>query len=272
MPTPYSLAIDLLLAAVSFAVLWHMFRPVELESPAWPGQPFFREGWSTDLAFFLGQYLIWLTLVLNLVYDLLPWLHGLVPPAVRRAVGVQSDGLQLVEVVVLGDFLIYWGHRLQHRVDWLWRFHSVHHTAERLDWLAAHREHPVDTVYSVLLMNLPAYMLGFTPESLVRVTMFRGLWSILIHANVRVDLGVAGLVLGSPSFHHWHHDKVRHSCNFGNIAPWLDVLFGTHYDPGHEPEQLGLEEPVARGYVGLLVNPFLPRRFQVQLAGRNPST
>lgn len=265
MPTLWSFAADLGIAALSFAVLYHMFRPLERESPAWPRQAFFRPGWGTDLAFFLGQHLIWLTIVINLVYEVAPWLHGLVPPAVRRTVSLQPGWLQVLEVVLLGDFLIYWGHRLQHRADWLWRFHAVHHTAEHLDWLAAHREHPVDTIYSVLIWNLPAYLLGFTPESLVRVTMFRGMWAIFIHSNVRVDLGIVGRMLGSPTFHHWHHDRDRHSCNYGNVAPWLDFLFGTHHDPGREPVRLGVPEPVATGYLGLLLNPFLPRRWHIQL-------
>ena len=49
----------------------------------------------------------------------------------------RAEGLSL-----LGDLLIYWGHRLQHHSALLWRFHAVHHSAEHLDWLAAHREHP----------------------------------------------------------------------------------------------------------------------------------
>lgn len=257
------MALDLALAALSFVVLWHLFGKLERESPAWPRQRFFRPGWWTDLAFFLGQHLIWLTLVLNLVYDLTPSLHAMVPPALRRTIGLQPLWLQFLEVVILGDFVIYWGHRLQHRFDVLWRFHSVHHSAEALDWLAAHREHPVDTLYSVVLMNLPAYLLGITPEALVRVTMFRGLWSILIHSNVRYDLGLAGYVLGSPAYHHWHHARDRHGVNFGNNAPWLDVLFGTHHDPGHEPESLGLQEPTSQRYLPLLLNPFLPRRLQL---------
>lgn len=258
--------VNLAFALVSFVVLYVVFRPLELESPAWPGQRFFRPGWLTDLAFFLGQHLIWLGIVMALVYDVLPVLHALVPPALRRTIGLQPLWLQFLEVIVLGDLVVYWGHRLQHRVDFLWRFHAVHHSAEHLDWLAAHREHPVDTIYSVLLMNLPAYLLGIGPDALVRVTMFRGLWSILIHSNIRYDFGLAGYLLGSPAFHHWHHAKDRHGVNFGNNAPWLDVLFGTHHDPGHEPRSLGLEEPAARSYVALLVNPLLPRRFQLSTA------
>ena len=50
--------------------------------------------------------------------------------------------------MLLSDLCVYWGHRLQHNNAFLWRFHSIHHSAEHLDWLAAHREHPIDTIYT----------------------------------------------------------------------------------------------------------------------------
>ena len=53
----------------------------------------------------------------------------------------------------MSDLCVYWGHRLQHRVDFLWRFHAIHHSAEHLDWLAAHREHPLDTVYTATMIT-----------------------------------------------------------------------------------------------------------------------
>jgi sterol desaturase/sphingolipid hydroxylase (fatty acid hydroxylase superfamily) len=266
-----ALALDLAAALLAFVVLLLIFRPLELAYPASRGQAFLRPGWSTDLCFFLGQYLVWIAVVLDVLGDFTPWLHGLVPPAVRRAVSRQPFWLQFVEVVLLGDFLIYWAHRLQHRVDWLWRFHAVHHSAEHLDWLAAHREHPVDTIYSVTIMNLPAYMLGFSPPVMASFITFRGLWAIFIHSNVRISLGPLGLLFGSPAYHHWHHERDRDSCNFGNVAPLMDVLFGTHHDPGHEPEALGLREPAARGYLGLLLNPFLPRWLHVDAPSPSPA-
>src|SRR5207253_1444141 len=90
-----------------------------------------------------------------------------------------------------------------------------------------------------------------------------GLWAIFIHSNVSLPLGPLGLLFGSPAFHHWHHDRHLHGCNFGNVSPLMDVLFGTHYDPGREPVELGLTEPMASGYLGLQLNPFLPRRRQI---------
>jgi sterol desaturase/sphingolipid hydroxylase (fatty acid hydroxylase superfamily) len=263
------LVLDLGTAAVAFFCFLLIFRPLELNFPARHGQPFLREGWSTDFCFFLGQYLVWIAVVMAVLTDLIPELHRLVPTAVRRAIGVQPFWLQFVEIVVLGDLIIYWAHRLQHRVDFLWRFHAVHHTSERLDWLAAHREHPLDTVYSALLMNLPAYMLGFSVASLGTFIAFRGLWAIFIHSNVRLELGPLGMLLGSPAFHHWHHDRDRPDVNFGNLSPLMDVLFGTHYDPGYEPETLGLREPAAKSYVGLLVNPLLPLSLQMEQAAES---
>jgi len=148
-------------AGLSFFFLILVFRPLELVFPARPGQRFFRPAWFTDLCFFLGQYLLWSGLVLWALSHFGDWLDGVVSYGFRHAVASQPWWLQVIEVVLLSDFLIYWGHRLQHRVGFLWRFHAVHHSAEHLDWLAAHREHPLDTIYTVGLINLPAFILGF---------------------------------------------------------------------------------------------------------------
>jgi sterol desaturase/sphingolipid hydroxylase (fatty acid hydroxylase superfamily) len=257
--SPSDVGADLALAGAMFVYLWLVFRPLEKTWPAWPGQPFFREGWTTDLCFFLGHYLVWIAALMVVLTDLIPWLHGVFPRALRAAVNTQPFWLQFLEVVLLGDFLIYWAHRLQHRVDFLWRFHAVHHSSTKLDWLAAHREHPLDTLYSVIVMNLPAYMLGFGSHALLSFITFRGMWAIFIHSNVRMPLGPLAILFGSPAFHHWHHDRDRHDCNYGNVSPLMDVIFRTHYDPGREPEALGLREPMATSYVGLLTKPLLPR-------------
>jgi sterol desaturase/sphingolipid hydroxylase (fatty acid hydroxylase superfamily) len=246
-------------AALLFGYFLLTFHPMEVAFPARPGQGFFRPGWRTDACFFLGQHLFFVGAVYGLLLDLSPWLHGLLPPEARRVFGLQPYWLQLVEVVLIGDCLIYWGHRLQHRFDFLWRFHAVHHSAEHLDFMAAHREHPMDTIYSVAIMNLPATMIGFPPDTMAAFLAFRGLWAIFIHSNVRVRLGTFGILVGSPEFHHWHHAKDRESVNFGNVSPLMDVIFGTHHDPGHLPEAYGLREPVAGDYLSLMLQPMLPQ-------------
>jgi sterol desaturase/sphingolipid hydroxylase (fatty acid hydroxylase superfamily) len=246
--------------ALSFLFLWLVLRPLEAVFPAKPGQRFFRPAWLTDLCFFLGQYLLWSGLVFGLLVQCDEWLSRVVPESFRAAVAQQPWWAQAVEVVVLSDLCVYWGHRLQHRVGFLWRFHSIHHSAEHLDWLAAHREHPVDTVYTIGLINLPAFVLGFPLETLSGLIAFRGLWAIYIHSNVRLPLGPLRVLIGAPELHHWHHARDRDAGNYANISPLMDVLFGTYRCPDHEPESFGIQERVPRGYLGQMLHPFLPRR------------
>ena len=198
------------------------------------------------------------------------WLGTWMPANFRAAVAGQRWWVQAVEVVVLSDFFVYWGHRLQHRVGFLWRFHAIHHSAEHLDWLAAHREHPVDSIYTVGLINLPAFIMGFPLETLTLLIAFRGMWAIYIHSNVRLPIGPFRMLIGAPELHHWHHDRNRAAGNYANISPLMDVLFGTYRCPDHEPASFGLHEPMPKSYIGQLLHPFLPTKRQ-QLAAPTPS-
>ena len=250
-----NIAVVMLSTAASLLMLVAIFRPLEICFPA-KEQKFLRREWLTDLAFFLGQYLLWTGIVFGGIALFGNWLSALIPGSFRSAVASQPIWLQVIELIVLSDFLIYWGHRLQHRVGFLWRFHSIHHSAEHLDWLAAHREHPLDTLYTVTLVNLPAFILGFPLEILGGFFAFRGIWAIYIHSNVKLPLGPLRMLIGAPELHHWHHDRDRDAGNYANLSPIMDLLFGTYRHPGHEPEAFGIKEPIARSYLGQLLHPF----------------
>src|SRR6266446_7853901 len=209
-------------AALSFFFLAAVFWPLEKLFPA-RSQRIMRPNWWTDLAFFLGQYLLWSACVLGLLHLFRGWLDNIVPAGFRLAVRTQPWWLQAIEVILLSDLLIYWGHRLQHRVGFLWRFHSIHHSAEHLDWLAAHREHPLDTVYTMGLINLPAFVMGFPLETLAGLLAFRGIWAICIHSNVRLPIGPLRMFIGAPELHHWHHDRDRAAGNYANLSPLMDI-------------------------------------------------
>jgi sterol desaturase/sphingolipid hydroxylase (fatty acid hydroxylase superfamily) len=244
----------------SFLFLCLLFRPLELAFPAKQGQRFFRPAFFTDLCFFLGQYLLWNGLVFFLLAHFGSFLDARLPSAFRLSVRHQPFWLQALEVILLSDFLIYWGHRFQHNNAFLWRFHSTHHTAEHLDWLAAHREHPIDTLYTVGLINLPALLLGFPLEPLAAFVAFRGIWAIYIHSNVRLPIGPLRLLIGAPELHHWHHDKNRDAGNYANISPLMDLLFGTYTCPDHEPASFGTPEPPPTNYLSHMLRPLLPAR------------
>lgn len=255
--------------AISFAFLFLVFRPLEYCFPAKKGQRFFRPAWWTDLCFFLGQYLLWNAIVIWLLHHFGHWLGSIIPAAFRNTVSHQRLFLQAVEVILISDFCVYWGHRLQHRSPFLWRFHSIHHSAEHLDWLAAHREHPIDSVYTIGLINLPVFILGFGLEPLAALVAFRGIWAIYIHSNVRLPIGPLRILIGAPELHHWHHDRNRQAGNYANISPIMDILFGTYRCPNQEPESFGIDEPISRSYLGQMLHPFRRRNKQSPLA--NPA-
>ncbi len=245
---------------ISLLFLAAVFWPLEWAFPAKPEQKFFRPAWFVDLCFFAGQYLVWNGLVFWLLIVFGEWLDVHLPSTFRDSVGAKPYWLQAIFVVIMSDVFIYWGHRIQHRVPFLWRFHAIHHSAEHLDWLAAHREHPVDTIYTVGLINLPAFLLGVRLEVLAGFIAFRGIWAIYIHSNVRLPIGPLRVLIGAPELHHWHHDRDRNAGNYANISPLMDLLFGTYRCPDHEPESFGLRQPIRQNYLWQMVQPFLPTR------------
>ncbi len=235
-----------------------VFIPLEKTFPANASQKIFRKGWLLDLCYFLGQYLLWSGLVLLALQYFSALLDNIIPSSFRQMVQKQPFWLQASEVIFCSDLIIYWGHRLQHKVDFLWRFHKVHHSAEKLDWLAAHREHPLDSIYTIGLINLPAFIVGFELETLSLIVAFRGIWAIYIHSNVRLPIGKLKILIGSPELHHWHHDKERDRGNYANISPLMDIIFGTYVCPPKEPESFGIKEPFPQNYAGQMLTPVVP--------------
>ena len=225
---------------VSFVLLAATFWPLERLFAARPGQPWLGRVRSIDTLYFLTQYLVWSGLTTALLFWSRPYV--LAPEALRQVFDRQPLALRVVEAVVAGDLLVYWFHRACHQVPLLWRFHAVHHSAPQVDWLAAHREHPLDGLFTVALINLPLLTSGLPLAAVGSIVGFRGLWAIFVHSNVRLPLGPLRLLFGAPELHRWHHAQVditRH--NFANLAPYLDKLFGTYWCPtGDEAWPVGL--------------------------------
>ena len=252
----------LLTAIGSLALLALAFGPLERAFPARAGQRVLRPGLGVDLCFFAGQYLLWSGIALSLLLAVRDRLALAALDDLRIWVAARPFWAQIVAAVALGDLAVYWFHRACHTFEPLWRFHAVHHSAEHLDFVAAHREHPFDGIVTQLSVNLPAFVMGFPLHRIAAFLALRGMWAVFIHSNVRLPLGPLRWLLGAPELHHWHHARLaqtRH--NFSNLAPWVDVVFGTYHCPeGPETYPLGLTEPFPSSYVAQLVHPLRPRR------------
>ncbi|MES0489219.1 MAG: sterol desaturase family protein [Leptospirales bacterium] len=249
------ISIYFLLIGIGLAPLERVFRKNR--------QPFFRKEWWTDVTFYLLQNMVWTKATLFCLIFIDGLTTNFDQSALRNFIMGLSFWAQTILVFFLSDLLIYWGHRLSHKSDLLWRFHRVHHTPVALDWAAAFREHPLDNIYTRILVNLPPLAMGFSLESVSTFVVFRGLWGNFIHSNTPFGLGPFKYILGSPRLHHWHHDiKYNSRCNFANLMPLMDVMFGTFYDPGKFPEKYGIPENISHNYFAQLITPFLPKKLR----------
>jgi len=221
-------------------------------------QPFLRPGLGTDLAWGIAQPVLKLVAVAaGVVIGLasLAWLPGLL---LRPLVASMPFRARAVVAVVLFDALAYWGHRWSHEVGFLWRFHCVHHSSERMDWISGVRSHPLDgTVLAPPVVVLLAA--GFGAQLTGALAIVQIVIGLFLHANVRWRWRPLQRIVATPEFHHWHHSSEPDALNtnFSGILPIWDLLFGTFFMPaGRRPEVYGTATPVPDGFFAQLLCPF----------------
>ena len=171
--------------------------------------------------------------------------------------------------LVVIDFVEYLIHRGQHRFDWWWALHSLHHSQRQMTMWSDNRNHLLDDVIHDTIIVIVAQLIGVAPGQFIAIVAFTQLSESLQHANLRWSFGALGERLWiSPRFHRVHHSigighesKGPHTLgghNFGVLLPWWDMLFGTvnfeeRYDPTGirdqvEPDASGRLQDYGRGF------------------------
>ena len=175
---------------------------------------------------------------------------------------------QLFIVLFVRDCLIYLRHRIFHLRP-VWKFHSIHHSSEEVNWLSAVRFHPAENSLEAtgeILLFLVCQNLGFDALVLTVASLFIGFYNFFIHSNLRVTFGALRYIFVSPIFHRWHHSDApdAQDKNFAAMFSCLDLAFGTFYMPKDlMPDTTGLsatEKTVhPRTLAGQLLYPFKKR-------------
>ena len=231
-------------------------------------QPVFRRGWFTDVVYWFATILLTkpftrLLIFLPLSVLLLTQVTSLEALKLGAYTGYgplsrQPVWLQAIQIYLLVDLCGYWTHRLFHGGNW-WPFHAVHHSSEDLDWLGSLRVHPVNDLVNKLAQASPVLLMGYNPTVTLSTAPVLTFYAIFIHANVNWDFGPLRCVIATPVFHRWHHSRDCEAWdkNFAGLLPFWDILFGTYYMPKDRyPENFGICEPMPKGYLGQLVEPF----------------
>jgi sterol desaturase/sphingolipid hydroxylase (fatty acid hydroxylase superfamily) len=174
--------------------------------------------------------------------------------------------LGFVLAVLLLDLVIYWQHRLMHRIPLLWRMHRVHHADRGFDVTTAVRFHPLEIALSMGLKLLVIRLLGPDPLAVLTFELMLSLGSLWTHTDIalpkRLDRVVRWLLV-TPSMHRIHHStwQPETDSNYGfHLSVW-DRLFRSYRAEPKQPEQampIGLDEymdDTDQTLITLLLNP-----------------
>ena len=181
----------------------------------------------------------------------------------------------LVIYIVVLDFVEYLIHRGQHRFNWWWGLHSLHHSQRQMTMWSDNRNHLLDDVLHDTIIVVVAQLIGVAPGQFIAIVALMQLSESLQHANLRLGFGAIGERLWvSPRFHRTHHrignygaegdghekrgQGEIHGSNYGVLLPWWDILFRTgnfseRYEPTGirdqvEPDESGRVRDYGRGF------------------------
>jgi len=144
------------------------------------------------------------------------------------------------------DFVGYWSHRWEHKINLLWNRHIIHHSSEEFNLACALRQN-ISIVFGVFFfLYVPMAVLG-VPQQVVAIVapihLFMQFW---YHTVLIKKMGILEYIIVTPSHHRVHHaindeyiDK-----NFSQVFIFWDRLFGTFQEELDDvPAVYGTKKP-----------------------------
>jgi sterol desaturase/sphingolipid hydroxylase (fatty acid hydroxylase superfamily) len=174
---------------------------------------------------------------------------------------------RLAGALLLFDAWMYWWHRLNHRVPFLWRFHRTHHSDPKMDVTTANRFHIGEIAMSSVLRVPVIALLGLQlwELALYELAMFTVVQ--LHHANITLPASLDRIlrsVIVTPFMHKVHHSRWQPETdsNYSSLFSIWDRSFRT-FRLRDDPRTLclGLDEfdaPEHQTLTGLLATPLKP--------------
>jgi len=213
-------------------------------------------------------------------------LHAAIPlAAMGWAVVVETHGwgaLNLLHVniwlavpisVLTIDLAHYLRHLWLHRNAWLWRIHITHHSDLEYDFTTGLRFHPLDALFSLLVVMAVVVLLGAPALAVVIAELLSTTIVLVEHSNMRLPQRLDRVlrhIVVTPDMHRVHHSRAEGDTghNLATVFSVWDRLFGTYREyPTSATAGLviGLAEFDDRKHLRLdwmLAQPFLPAHEQ----------
>ncbi|MFN3701142.1 MAG: sterol desaturase family protein [Alphaproteobacteria bacterium] len=253
--------------AVELILVGLIFFGIEKLRPAEKNVKFFKDDFRQELGFALSNTLIAIPVYSLILLGLINFLIAPIIP--YQAFNDEINALPLVLQAFFGafilDFSTYWRHRFTHK--YLWRVHSIHHSAEHLNWLTSMRLHPVDVLVAMIFDLTILHLLGFSGAGMVFAILLLKGFNYFTHANIELQFNKPmRYVFASPNFHRWHHamEKEAHDKNFCSMFSCIDLIFGTYHHPENAlPKGYGIGEDqqhYPQDFIGQILYPFRKKR------------
>ncbi len=255
---PREIAAGILIALLQLFLIGGVMRPLESLLPAerWADRRHTTVDRNYTLLMLLGLFPLFSFLIL------MPIAHMLGGgPATKEASGLKAwlpwfeDHPYMLFAVyyVIYDLTYYWMHRAQHVIPWWWAMHSMHHSQRQMSCWSNDRSNYLDGMLQSFVLATVGLAMGVEPSEFAMLGLLSELVQNFSHANVALRLGWVGKIgerlFVGPRFHRNHHmlrdaeRPERHNCNFGQVLPWWDQLFGSALYHDEELRPTGVSDP-----------------------------
>ncbi len=148
----------------------------------------------------------------------------------HRAITLDAKVPALLALAFLAvEFAYYWMHRASHHIAWMWATHSVHHSAEELNFPAAIRLGATGFLSGEWVPFVPLVFFGIDPTVVFGLLAFDLLYQFFLHTELVPKLGAVEYLFNTPSHHRVHHARNPEYLdkNFGGVLIVYDRIFGT---------------------------------------------
>lgn len=182
--------------------------------------------------------------------------------------GDYTGGWWIIADLLILDCVIYWWHRINHEIPFLWRFHQVHHMDEFLDTSSAVRFHFGEVLLSAVFRMIFIYIFAIDLTSVILFEIAILVSALFHHSNIRLPRRFEKLldsIIITPAVHwvHHHAKQADTDSNYGTVLSLWDRLFRSRSATVRFKEMpIGIEGVSERPLLRLIIAPFTKTKFR----------
>lgn len=155
--------------------------------------------------------------------------------------------LNILITIMVMDFVLYWWHRANHRIGFLWTFHKFHHLDPAMNTTTALRFHTVELLFSSIMRAVLFLIMGFFYSAiLIYEVLF---FSIVLfqHSNINISTTADATyrkLFSSPLMHRIHHSNKQEETdtNYSSVFSFWDHLFKSYKKEASGEITFGVED------------------------------